>query len=133
MTYSKIHQKFSKILKNPAALTNPEKYLGPNWEDVLNFWIYLDTLSDEEKNEMRQRCWDLDGDVRISANVVASDSADEVVGWGFREAAYWAACDVTGRVVFGDATYELIAHHKLLEQNKTLTILPLCVKNHDLF
>jgi hypothetical protein len=36
--------------------------------------------------------------------------------------------NVTGRVVFSDATLELIAHHILLEQNKTPTFLPLCVK-----
>jgi hypothetical protein len=37
--------------------------------------------------------------------------------------------NVTGwRVVFSYATYELIAHHKFIEQNQTPTFLPLCVK-----
>jgi hypothetical protein len=128
MTYSKIHQKFSKYLNQPEALTNPEKYLGPNWEDVLNFWIYLDTLSDEEKEEMDQRYRALDDDVRDCAIDVARNAANEVVGEDFRYAAWLAAWFVTGRVVFGDATLELIAHHKLLEQDKTLTFLPLCNK-----
>jgi hypothetical protein len=129
MTYSKIHQKFSKILKNPAALINPEKYLGPNWEDVLNFWIYIETLSDKEKEEMRQRYWTLDEEVRISAIIAACDAAEEVVGEDFRYAALCIAYDVTGKGVFGFATYELIAHHKLIEQYKTPTFLPLCVKS----
>jgi hypothetical protein len=133
MTYSKIHQKFSKILKNPAALTNPEKYLGPNWEDVLNFWIYVDGLSDKEKGEMAQSYWALDEDVRDCAFFAAMDVAGEVVGNEFRVEAWRASYYVTGCDVFCDATLELIGHHKLLEQNKTLTILPLCVKNHDLF
>jgi hypothetical protein len=56
------------------------------------------------------------------------DAAEEVVGWKFRYEAWVAAWDVTGESVFGWATLELIAHHKLLEQNKTLTFLPLTIK-----
>jgi hypothetical protein len=128
MTYSKIHQKFSEHLKNPNVLTNPAKYLGPNYQDVLNFWIYLDSLSEHEREEMGKRFWDLDGDVRISAIITASDAAIEVVGEDFRYAAWCAAYDVTGRGVFGDATLELITHHKLIEQYKTPTFLPIVVK-----
>jgi hypothetical protein len=67
MTYSKIHQRFSERLKNPDVLTNPGKYLGPNYQDVLNFWFYVDTLSDEEKKKMGQRYFALDDDVRDCA------------------------------------------------------------------
>jgi hypothetical protein len=113
MTYSKIHQAFSELLEQPDAITNPEKYLGPNWEDVLNFWIYLDTLSDEERGEMKDLYWDLDDNVRESAFV----------------AAWCAAYDVTGcGLVFAYATLELITHHKLIEQYKTPTFLPIVVK-----
>jgi hypothetical protein len=109
MTYSKIHQKFSKYLKQPDALTDPEKYLGPNYQDVLNFWIYLDTLSDQEKEELWQRFyWDLDGLTRLSARNASIDAATEVVGEEFRCEAWWAALSVTGCGVFCDATLELI-------------------------
>jgi hypothetical protein len=128
MTYSKIHQAFSERLNQPDVLTNPEKYLGPNWEDVLNFWIYLDTLSDEEKKKMYDRYQTLEYTVRWFASNAARDAADEVVGKKFSDAAWCAACDVTGRWVFAYATLELIGHHKLLEQDKTPTVLPLCVK-----
>jgi hypothetical protein len=129
MNYSKIHQAFSERLKNPDVLTNPGKYLGPNWKDVLNFWIYLDTLSKQEREEMGQRYWALDDDARESARIASIDAARGVVGWRFREAAWVAAWDVTGgRVVFGHATNELIGHHKLLEQNKPLTFLPFCIR-----
>jgi hypothetical protein len=130
MTYSKIHQAFSERLKKPDALKNPEKYLGPNYQDVLNFWIYVDTLSNKEKEEMDQSYWALDEEVRDSAINTARDAADDVVGWGFRNAAWCAVWDVTGlRLVFVDATLELIGHHKLLEQGKTPLALPLCVKS----
>jgi hypothetical protein len=129
MTYSKIHQAYSEHLEQPDVLTHPAKYLGPNWKDVLNFWIYLDTLSDEEKKKMNDRFLALDEDVWDSAWCAAMDAANEVVGENFRNAAWCAALDVTGwRAVFGEATEELIGHHKLLEQNKTPTYLPLCVK-----
>jgi hypothetical protein len=31
-----------------ASLTRPQNYLGDNWEAVINFWLYLDTLSVEQ-------------------------------------------------------------------------------------
>jgi hypothetical protein len=129
MTYSKIHQNFSQRLNQPDALTDPEKYLGPNWKDVLNFWIYLDSLSDQEKEELWQRYWVLDFKVREFAIIASRDAAEEVVGLRFRIAAWYAADVVTGRVVFGYATYELIAHHKILEQYKTPLALQYCTKS----
>jgi hypothetical protein len=112
MTHSKIHQAFSERLKQPEALTNPGKYLGPNWEDVLNFWIYVETLSEQEKQEMRQRYWALDDYVQNSAVFAACDAAEEVVGEKFRRAASRAVYVVTGESVFGWATLELIGRHK---------------------
>jgi hypothetical protein len=125
MTYSKTHKRFSERLNQPDALTDPENYLGPNWEDVLNFWIYVDGLSNLEKREIVERYYSLDYNERDSASIAA---AKEVIGVEFRCEAFDAAWDITGWGAFGFATCELIAHHKLLEQNKTLTFLPLCVK-----
>jgi hypothetical protein len=124
MKISKIHQAFSERLKNPDVLTNPEKYLGPNWEDVLNFWIYVDTLSDEEKKEIDERYWALDFIVKYSTNYVARDAAKVVVGKDLL-----AACCVMGWVVFRHATLELFVHHKLLEQNKTPLALKIILNN----
>jgi hypothetical protein len=129
MTYSKIHKRFSERLNQPDALTHPAKYLGPNWEDVLNFWIYVDTLSDEERKEMSDRYWALDDDVRDCAFFAARDAAREVVGENFRNAAWDAARGVTGWCIFSCATYELIAHHKLLEQYKTPLAIQCFFKN----
>jgi hypothetical protein len=128
MTYSKIHKRFSERLEQPDILTNPEKYFGPNWEDVLNFWIYVDTLSEQDKEKMRQRYRDLDNDVRDAAIIAAMDAAAEFVCWEFRTEALYAARGVTGWWVFGNATWELISHHKLLEQNKTPLALQYCIK-----
>ncbi len=129
MTYSKIHQAYSEHLNQPDVLTHPAKYLGPNYQDVLNFWIYLDTLSYEENKKMEDRYRALNCDVQISAFYSAWNLADEVVGWEFRYAAWYAAYSVTGgRAVFGNATLELIGSHKLLEQNKTPLALQYSIK-----
>jgi hypothetical protein len=128
MKISKIHQAFSELLEQPDALTNPAKYLGPNYQDVLNFWIYVDSLNDEEKEEMRQRYWTLNYRVRWSAIDAARDAAEEVVGLDFRCAAFCAARGVTRGLVFCYATEELIGHHKFINKNKLLIALQCCVK-----
>ena len=48
MKISTTHQKFANQLYGQNALEYPERFLGPNWKDVLNFWHYLDTLSYED-------------------------------------------------------------------------------------
>jgi hypothetical protein len=124
MKISKTHQRFADRLKEPRSLTNPEDYLGPNWEDVINFWLYIVTLSEEERRKIGGRYWALNVVIRESAFNASWVAADKFVGWKVRNAAWYAACDVTDCWVFGYATYELIASHKLLEQNKTLVALP---------
>jgi hypothetical protein len=127
MKISKTHKKFSD-LEDPKVLTNPEDFLGPNWKDVINFWLHFDTLTKSEKEKIHDRYWALDVDVRESASRAAYYAAKEVVGWGVGLSAWGAAYYVTPYCVFRYATLELIAHHKLLEQNKTLIALPLCLK-----
>ncbi len=123
MKISQTHLKFSDYLEEPRVLTNPEDFLGPNWKDVINFWLYLDTLSIKEKEKMEERYWDLVQDVRVSAFNACCGAAEEVVGDEVRNAAYWA----NDWSVFIDATRELITQHKLLEQGKTLVALPFCL------
>jgi hypothetical protein len=121
MKISKTHQHFADELNSQRALENPEEFLGPNCKDVLNFWLYLDTLSDEQCIMARRRFWNL-------------DNADRISSW---ELAWGASCDVTSRnntdAVFvptaifhiGSATRELIGAHKILDQGKSLTFVPI--------
>jgi hypothetical protein len=123
MKISNPHQLFSEYLREPRALTNPEDFLGPNWEDVINFWLYVDGLSEDETRKIRDRYWALDDDVREFARATAHFVAEEIVGEKVRDAIWYA----NYWRVFGDATLELLAHHKLLEQGETLIALPLCL------
>jgi hypothetical protein len=43
---SKCHQYFTCIA--PSCIDNPEEILGENYQSLLNFWIYLDTLDVEQ-------------------------------------------------------------------------------------
>jgi hypothetical protein len=103
MTYSKTHQRFADRLNNQRALEHPEDYLGPNWKDVLNFWWYLEGLSEDQCKIVRQRYWDLDDQVRNAVWSVA-----------------YAAYDSSARNAAGVATLDLIGSHHLLEQQKPL-------------
>jgi hypothetical protein len=131
MKISKTHRRFSEELIEPKALTNPEDYLGPNWQDVINFWLFIDGLSESEISKIGDRYWDLDYHVREADYSFSYCAAKEIVGVNVRNAALWAAYEVTVLVVFDFATSELIASHKLLEQDKTLVALPLCLKYTD--
>jgi hypothetical protein len=125
MKISKIHQEFSEQLNDPRALTHPEDFLGPNWKDVINFWLYVDGLSVKERKKINRRYFLLEFSSRIYWDSVYA--AKKVVGNKVLCAAGDAAYCETGRVIFRDATHELMVHHKLLEQGKSPTFLPLCL------
>ncbi len=120
MKISKTHQEFANRV-GQAALTNPEKYLGPNYRTVLNFWYYIDNLTEERRGVVNSRYWDIPEDARFAALASARKAAIDVVGGLNRSAAYMVSHGFAAPY----ATYELIAMHNLLEQGKTLTFVPL--------
>jgi hypothetical protein len=95
----------------PEVLTEPQKILGPNAPKVLEFWIYIEGLSEDKQNEMEKLYLALDENMRDSAEDFTWNAADEVVGWEIRHNAWWAVLNVTGlREVFSWATLELIGN-----------------------
>jgi hypothetical protein len=124
MTYSKTHQRFADRLNNQRALEYPEDYLGPNWKDVLNFWWFLDGLSEDQCEIVRQRYRALDDDVWDAARVVAWRADGGAARFAARDAARDAA-RCAARAAAGLTTLELIGSHRLLEQGNSLTFLPL--------
>ena len=113
MKISTAHQIFADRLKDQTALECPERFLGPNWKDVLNFWIYLDTLSDEEHEIVTNRYLDLEEDARNKAY----QAAVSTIG---NEYAF-VAWDVPFTIGSSYATLDLISSHKL----ESLKFLPL--------
>ena len=106
MYYSKAHQNFSNKLQNQEALTNLQDFLGPNYQTVINFWWFMDGLTEDQWNEVARRYAALD---YAALDYAALDYA----------AAY--AAGVAAR----DATYELISMHTLLNDGKELAFVPL--------
>jgi hypothetical protein len=121
MKTSKPHQLFANLLRNQRALNHPEEFLGPNWKDVLNFWIYLDTLSEEQLDMVysQYRAFDLkDTD---SVWCLARNAAHEVTSRHISNCVYVSTPGHVG----GAATIELMGAHKILEQGKPLTFVPM--------
>jgi hypothetical protein len=120
MKISKPHQRFANILNNQRVLSHPEEFLGPNWKDVLNFWIYLDTLTFEQIDIARNRVRNLDdAHINYSKNL-ASIAASEATNHYISHCVYVSAPGYAGFVA-----KELIGAHKILEQGQTLTLVPL--------
>ena len=47
--------KLAYSLNCPEIFQNPKKFLGPNWEQVLKFWLMLDELSEEQWRIIKTR------------------------------------------------------------------------------
>jgi hypothetical protein len=118
MKISNTHQRLSKELKNPDVLTNPEPFLGPNWETVLRWWLYEESLTSEQKDILWRRYFAIDGDTRFSARDLAYDATIEVIGEDNRSVVWWVSS-------YPAINTELIAMHLLLERGHQLTFVPL--------
>ncbi len=118
---SKIHQKFSRRLNNPRVLTNPKEFLGPNYKEVLNFWLILDDLSEEQLRVVKKRHDDF-YDEKYSewhkARELANDTSIEAIGEDYAYNAFWAAVFATNSCAADWATMELIGMHKILEDHQ---------------
>ena len=111
-TISKTHKRYSEYLNNSRVPTNPEDFLGPNYEEVLKFWFIIDELSEGQLEEVQNRYeaflnenrseWRKAVDLTIEASekVVGSHYANEAGNavWGvtMSDAAYWATRELIG-------------------------------------
>jgi hypothetical protein len=124
MNCSKAHQRFSNYLQEPEALTNPQDFLGPNYEAVINFWWYMDSLTETQWNEVLRRYRALDYAAWSAARSAAWDAALSPARYAAWDAA-WSAAKDAAYYAAKYATYELMGIHKLFEQGEPLTFVPL--------
>jgi hypothetical protein len=49
MNYSKIHARVAEYdaIDREEILNKPENYFGPNYQTVLNFWWFVESLQEE--------------------------------------------------------------------------------------
>ena len=132
MNYPKAHQNFSTELQNPEVLTNPQDFLGPNYETVLNFWWTMDSLTKDQWKEVARRWSALDYAARDAAGSAARNAARNAAWYDAGSAAGEAARDAARSAAWvaawgaaGSATYELMGMHTLLNDGKDLLFVPL--------
>jgi hypothetical protein len=107
---SKRHRDISDKLNNPEILTNPEKYFGPNYKTLLNFWIYWDSLTEEVKDKFYWFILEIDYYILSDAVGVAKYSTRQVLNIEYS---------------FGFWEYEIIGMHNILDEGKSLTFIPM--------
>lgn len=121
MHYSKAHQHFASDLQKPEALINPQDFLGPNYETVLNFWWFIDNPTQKQWKEVNRRYYAPDHAAKVAASNAAYFAAER--------AASYAARWITSVAYHGNAvtyaTWELIGMHTLLNDGKNLLFVPL--------
>jgi hypothetical protein len=120
MKISKTHQNFANCPGNARALRHQEEFLGPNWMDVLNFWIYLDTLSVKQLRIADSRYWALAPALRRGSRDLARKAAEHVTS----ELILDRVLRFSPNLGAGYAAWELIGAHKILEQGIPLTFVP---------
>ena len=124
MNYSKTHQNFSNYF-HPEALTAPENFLGPNYETVINFWTFMDSLTEDNWKEVASRYLALDyatvNAARDAAWYAAGVAAGDVAGATAEVApppiATWCSAAY--------ATLELIGMYTLLDQGREMVFVPM--------
>jgi len=118
---SKSHQEFANDLNNPRVLTHPEEFLGPNYRAVLDFWLFLDELTEDQwetfESSHRDFYWNHFEEFEETRGEVWNACKETIGGKlsgdaGFSVIGNWASYYVT---------LELIGMHKLFEQQKPLT------------
>ena len=120
---SKAHKRYSERLNNFEVLTNPEEFLGQNFEAILNYWLSLDELSEDQLETIGGRYWDFCVNQRsewLKARDEAYKASIETIGDKFAYHAAFAALDVYGYFSSRLTTRELIGMHKFFEQQKPL-------------
>jgi hypothetical protein len=103
MTHSTALTKYLKI--NRDVIENPEKHFGPNYKSVFNFWTYIDTLTQKQKELLSRRVF-----YAFHTSVDRDANLSQFLG-------YNRTCAMV--------TYEIIGMHILLEQGHSLYFIPL--------
>jgi hypothetical protein len=120
MNYFKSHKEFASQLNRyhnineQDVLDHPENYLGPNYKELLNFWLYWDSLSNEKWYVFCIRVCSLDVGTWSEARSTAEELAKEVIDPRFVDYLY-------------PIELELIASHLYIERGIPITYLLLII------
>jgi hypothetical protein len=133
------HSRFLRMLNYSESdspqevLTNPEKYLGPNYQEVLRFWDYLDTVSRLHWKYVRKlyKIFTSNHSLIYKLSGIAECAAEETIGKAFATAANRSPLPV-GRASYvgpaaaaSHATMELIGKSSLLMKGESIKVAAL--------
>jgi hypothetical protein len=114
MTHSTALDKY--LTFNRDVIENPEKHFGSNYKSVFNFWTFLDTLTQEQKEELTKR------------GNFSPEFYDSKVFAAFRSTvdreaklSDYLGCHMTCAMI----SYEIIGMQVLLDQGHSLYFIPL--------
>jgi hypothetical protein len=92
--------------------------LGPNWQTVLNFWLFLDNLSVEQYNVAYSRNCKMRHQKRQVVDKLTLKSVSKVIPESVKQ-----TIPLFREKLF--ATYEIIATQQILDEAGELTFLPM--------
>ena len=93
------------------VLTNPEKYLGPRYIEVLDFWLKIENLTQEQLRVIKERdeaFYNENYAEWYKARALVIAASRKVVGWKYADYAGCAAWNVANSGAADKATLELI-------------------------
>jgi len=96
------------------VLTDPAKVIGDQWNKLLDFWWYMDTMADSDWKQVAAAC-DAAGD---AAGAAAWDAAGAAAGY-----AAWAAAWAAAGYAAGYASSEIQGAAIMLERGQALFFL----------
>lgn len=122
-----IQSKALNLFLNDSAY-EPEKMLGPNWETIFNFWIFIENLEKEQWESIASGYYNVsDG----FYNDFIEETSERVCSRSF-DAQFSTWIVANDKKVNGNArllaifvTYELIAMHEILNSGRSIIYLPL--------
>jgi hypothetical protein len=92
--------------------------LGPNWQTVLNFWLFLDNLSEDQHEVAYSRNCKMRNQKRQVVDKLTIKSVSKVIPESVKQ-----TIPLFGAKLF--ATYEIIATQEILDEAGELTFLPM--------
>jgi hypothetical protein len=105
---SRRHELFSRMIGNPEVLSQPEKYFGPNYKTLLNFWIYWGSLTRIQEDTYFRKHFPADSFASVKHHSREITDVMNITDYGF----YYIE-------------RERIGAHNIIDSGECLTFLPL--------
>jgi len=126
MEHSKTLENFISQQYSDCLLT-PEKYFGPNYETLFNFWTYLDTLTLEHVMSVQSSSYNILSKYKIPlVNIAAEIVHNQLAIWANPIRSIYNGSE--DRYSLGYASLEIVCVHKLFDKEYPLHYLPLFEK-----